>query len=392
MKRGVFLHVLFCILSILAPPRLAASQGDSAVVPDTTAVADSVLLRQLEQELAVQTDAVTPAPPPRTSGSTNPDISALGDVRALYRTPAERHFDFEFHEAEFAFKSVVDPYARAEFYLSLAPDPVDGSFSAEIEEAYLVSLALPLGLQLKAGQFRSAFGRINPIHPHALPFISMPDVYTAYLGEEGLKDAGVSVSWLVPNPLDFYQELTFEFTTGPTKNPSFSRSETDHFLYLGHLKNFWDLTENATLELGFSGAAGPNDSSGTTLLGGIDCTYKWKPLRENTYQSFVLQAEAIFSNKGDPSGPDVRSWGAYLLGSYQLDQRLFLTGRFDYSNLPDNAAFVSRSYSGTLGWLATEFQKLEIEFRRTTSNVLPASNEITLRSIFIIGTHGAHTY
>jgi hypothetical protein len=128
------------------------------------------------------------------------------------------------------------------------------------------------------------------------------------------------------------------------------------------------------------------------VLGGVDVTYKWKPLQFNTYQSFVLQAEAFLGNKQMTPDRAVKSWGMYALATFQLDKRLFLTGRFDYSNLPDNASFVERAYSATLGWNATEFQKVEIGFKETTSNVLPTVNQVVLRSIFVIGAHGAHAY
>lgn len=82
----------------------------------------------------------------------------------------------------------------------------------------------------------------------------------------------------------------------------------------------------------------------------------------------------------------------YVLATMQLDKRLFLTGRFDYSNSPNDASFVERAYSGTLGWLATEFQKVELEFKATTSNSFPGMNQVVLRSVFVIGAHGAHAY
>ncbi|HCV43565.1 MAG TPA: hypothetical protein DGH68_08785, partial [Bacteroidetes bacterium] len=338
---------------------------------DSTGVADSLLIQTLQQQLSQV--APPPAAPvaPRSAPSTNPNMSVIGDFRMSYQSPAHRHIDAEFHEAEIAVQSVVDPYARADFFFSVARDPLTGKFGLDLEEGYLTSLDLPAALQLKAGKFRSMFGKINNIHPHALPFIDVPNVYVHYLGDDGLNDEGLSLSWLIPNPLDFYQELTIEATRGPDDNPNFVRSEVDRYLYLGHLKNFWDLTDNATLELGLSAASGQNDSAFASVLGGIDLTYKWKPLQFNTYQSLVLQAEAIWSSKRLTETETVKSWGMYALATYQIGKRWFLTGRFDYSNLPDNASFVERAYSGVLGWYATEFQKIELEYKGTTSNVLP---------------------
>ena len=329
---------------------------------------------------------------PRTAPSTNPNISVIGDFRALYMSPAPRHVDAEFHEAEIALQSVVDPYARADFFLSIARDPETGRFGIDLEEGYLTTLDLPASLQLKAGKFRSTFGKINNIHPHALPFISMPTVYENYLGDEGLNDEGLSLSWLVPNPMDFYQELTLEATRGPADNASFVRSPVDRLLYNAHLKNFWDLTDNATLELGLTGTAGPNDAGFSTLLGGVDLTYKWKPVQFNTYHSLVLQTEVLFSGKKVADDQRINTWGMYGLASYQLAQRWFLTGRFDYSNIPDNASVVERSISGILGWYATEFQKVELEVKAASSNIHDNVHQVVLRSVFVIGAHGAHAY
>lgn len=359
---------------------------------DSTATADSLLIKSLEQQMTQSAPAPAPVAAPRTAPSTNPNMSVIGDFRLSYDSPAQRHVDAEFHEAEIAAQSVVDPYARADFFFSVARDPESGKFGLDLEEGYLTSMDLPAGLQLRAGKFRSTFGKINNIHPHALPFIDVPNVYVRYLGEDGLNDEGLSLSWLVPNPLDFYQELTLEATAGPAGSPSFTRNASDRDLYLGHLKNFWDLTDNATLELGLTGATGPNDSALTSVLGGVDITYKWKPVQFNTYQSFVLQAEAIWSKSGISAMKTEKSWGTYLLATYQVGKRWFLSGRFDYSNLPDNAAFVERAYSGVLGWYATEFQKIEVQYKATTSNAYSSTNQILLRSIFVIGAHGAHAY
>ncbi len=359
---------------------------------DSTATSDSLLIKSLEQQMAQSAPAPMAAAAPRSAPSTNPNMSVIGDFRMAYQSPARRHIDAEFHEAEIAAQSVVDPYARADFFFSIARDPETGKFGLDLEEGYLTSLDLPAELQLKAGKFRSTFGKINNIHPHALPFIDVPNVYVRYLGEDGLNDEGLSLSWLVPNPLDFYQELTLEATVGPDGSPSFTRSASDRYLYLTHLKNFWDLTDNATLELGLTGATGPNDSAFTSLLGGVDVTYKWKPVQFNTYRSFVLQGEAIFSRTGITGAKTERSWGGYLLGTYQIGKRWFLSGRFDYSNLPDNPAFAERAYSGVLGWYATEFQKIEVQYKATTSNAYASINQVMLRSIFVIGAHGAHAY
>jgi len=67
--------------------------------------------------------------------------------------------------------AALNPYLTGAFVLSL------GTKSIEIEEAYAsVIRGLPLNLGLKAGKYRLGFGRLNPMHPHAYPFISTPRV------------------------------------------------------------------------------------------------------------------------------------------------------------------------------------------------------------------------
>src|SRR6185436_9669069 len=129
------------------------------------------------------------------------------------------NFNAELHETEFSFQSVVDPYARADFFISFSRNPQSGEFIAEVEEGYLTTLSLPAHLQLKAGKFKQALGRINPVHPHALAFVDMPNAFSRFFGEEGMNDEGLQLSWLLPNHT-FFQELTVEVTDGPRTSPS----------------------------------------------------------------------------------------------------------------------------------------------------------------------------
>src|SRR5215831_18290860 len=262
--RGSLWKVLFLLL-------LLVSQSSIAQVPDSTSTADSALLKQIEEQMNQ-----TPAQPqqPRSSLSFNPDIGVIGDFQGSYISKGDRNFDMYLNETEVSLQAVVDPYIRADFFLSFGRDPVTNKYGVEVEEGYLTTLSLPAKLQLKAGKFREAVGRINPTHPHALPFIDLPNAYVNYFGTDGLNDEGVSLSWLIPNKA-FYQELVFQTTAGFSESPAFARSEDNHLVYLGHLKNFFTLTDNATLEFGLTGISGPNDSARTTNIGSFDLTYKY---------------------------------------------------------------------------------------------------------------------
>lgn len=375
---------LSCFATILFSSVVVAQQDSTA--------ADSALLKQIKEQLGQPEDdsqtSVT-SQPRGTRAGLNPNISAIGDFRSFYNSEGDRNFDAFVHGAEFSFRSAIDPYARADFYPVFEGE--DGELNARIEEAYLTTLGLPLNLQLKAGKFRQSFGRINLVHGHALPVIDVPVAYESFLGE-AMIDQGFSLSWLIPNR-SFYQELIVEVTRGPDESPLFVFSETNKVMKLAHLKNFWSLSDNATLELGLSGAIGENEFARNSSLGGIDITYKWKPLRRSTYKSFEWQTELFFSNVDTAPGENINSWGMYSWMQYQVARRWFFTGMYSYTQHPLNAGFEEQAISANAGWYATEFQKLEIGPKLMTDNGFGNSAfSLRFRWVFVIGAHGAHQY
>src|SRR6476661_5765430 len=377
--QGIFFKVAFFFTFVI-------SKSSFAQVPDSTAT-DSVLLKQIEQQMN-QTPAT---PQPRSTISVNPDIGVIGDFQGSYISKGDKNFDMYLNETELSLQAVVDPYIRADFFLSFGREPETNKYGVEVEEGYLTTLSLPAKLQLKAGKFREAVGRINPTHPHALPFIDLPNAYVNYFGEEGLNDEGASLSWLIPNK-KFYQEIVFQVTSGLSESPSFYRGDNNRLIYLGHLKNFFTLSDNATLELGLTGLTGPNDSSRTTSIAAADLTYKWKPVQMNTYRSVTWQSEFYYGHANLIENFSINSFGLYSFLQYQLAKRWFLTGRYDYAQKPYDKNIVEQAYSLTGGWYATEFSKIELEGKTTDDNVAKRFYQAWLRWIFVIGAHGAHQY
>jgi hypothetical protein len=379
-------HRLMIIFSFIFI--LAGVKGYSQNVTDSTK-ADSVLMKQIEDQLNAN-NVVTPAQP-RTAPSTNPDIGVIGDFQGSYINKGKRNIDAYLNETEVSFQAVVDPYARADFFVSFGRNPETGEYGVEVEEGYLTTLSLPAQLQLKVGKFKQALGRINTVHGHALPFIDMPNAFVNYFGEEGLNDEGLSLSWLIPNK-KFYQELIFQATSGTGESPVFQRGDNNRFVYLGHLKNFFTMGENATLELGITGITGPNDSARITNMAAADITYKWKPVKMNTYHSLTWQSEFFFNKANLTETLSSKSFGMYSFITYQLAKRWFLTGRYDYAQQPLDKKITEQAYSLTAGWYATEFSKLEWEAKTTGYNNESRSYQAWLRWVFVIGAHGAHQY
>lgn len=377
--------LLLLLILLVAIPSFSQSDKDSTA-------ADSLLLQQVEQQMAGTTTSPETTPQQtRSTISANPDIGVVTDFRTSYMSRGKKNLDAYLNETEVSFRSVVDPYVRADIFVSFSRDPETQKYGVDVEEAYLTTLALPAKLQLKVGKFREAVGRINTVHPHALPFIDLPNAYVNYFGEEGLNDEGASISWLTPAK-SFYQELIFQATSGSNESPIFYRGENNHFLYLGHLKNFFTLTDDATLELGLTGINGPNDSAFSTNVAAVDITYKWKPVQMNTYKSLTWQSEFFYSHAKYSASSSHSSIGLYSFIQDQLAKRWFLTGRYDYAQRPYNKKIAEQAFSLSAGWYATEFQKIELEAKYTDVNVEPNYAQAWLRWIFVIGAHGAHTY
>jgi hypothetical protein len=388
----VFKIRCFVILALCLSYGIAPAQEK-----DSSAVADSLLLHQLQQSMQPATPAVqapvAPAPAPRSTLSTNPDLSAIGDFRSSYTDVGPRKVDLYFNQLELQVSSVVDPYARADFMFSFSKDMTTGEIGSDLEIATLTSLTLPYQLQLTLGKFKPVFGKINVLHPHAFSFVDFPKMTANYFDTEGMALEGASLSWLVPNPYDFYQELTIEAgRVGAEPNGSLVRGENSQLSYVSHLKNFFDVSLNSTLEFGISGLNGPNRFGYSTTIGGLDLTYKWKPVQYNVLQSFTWQSELLMSNMRLSDAFVAKTHGAYSFAEYQFAQRWFVGGRYDYSQYPDDANRRDVAETALLRFQPTEFQIVALEFQHTDRNYDRSTNQLILRIIFGIGTHAAHQY
>ena len=99
----------------------------------------------------------------------NPAIAVIGNFLASAgHNPVQPSPAFQVEESEVSFQAVVDPYARADLFLSFNDDGV------EVEEGYVTFLNLPWQTQAKAGKFKVQFGKINTLHLHVLPWVDEP--------------------------------------------------------------------------------------------------------------------------------------------------------------------------------------------------------------------------
>ncbi len=342
----------------------------------------------------------------------NPDISAVGNFFAAaghYPTPAGsvlRQVGFrslEMHETEVGFQAIVDPYARGDFFLSFGEEGVS------LEEGYVTFTALPASFVAKVGKMRAAFGKVNTMHNHVLPWADRPLVTENLLGgEDGINDAGVSIQRILPAPKGVFLEATgqvfrgdtgaqtFFEPTGTITQNLFKASGKSDVSTVAHLRGYKDLTESTNLDLGLSYARGHNDfgSDFLTQLYGFDATVRWKPLRRSIYHSFIARAELVWSQRQQPVSfnGEQRAFGMYASADYQLGRRWFLGGRYDYSGRARATGEVDRGASALLTYWPSEFSQIRGQYRYTRYAGGVPANELLMQVQFSLGAHGAHPF
>ncbi|MBK7815902.1 MAG: carbohydrate porin [Rhodocyclaceae bacterium] len=115
---------------------------------------------------------------------------------------------FNLRETELAFSATVSPHFDATALMTVSRDG-----DVELEEAYFDTRSLPYGLKVRGGKFLSGIGYLNAQHPHQWDFVDQNLPYRTLLGEHGLVDTGLRLSWL-PKTGNWFTQLGVEFLQG----------------------------------------------------------------------------------------------------------------------------------------------------------------------------------
>ena len=335
----------------------------------------------------------------------NPDISLIGDfIGAAGRNNVSPSPSLELHESEVGLQAIIDPYARADAFISF------GETGVNVEEAYVTFTSLPAGLLLKAGKMRAEFGKVNAIHNHALSFIDRPLVTNNLVGgEDGIDDAGFSLSRFLPAPKNWFFQGTAQVFRGDSDD-LFQATRRQDLSVVGHLRAYRDLSESTNLDLGVSYARGHNNAGvGTvfdpsrflTNLYSVDATLRWKPLRRAIYHSFLFRSEFFWSARDQVSPAAFfqteHAFGLYSDAEYRANRRWTIGGRFDRSGHATNANLTDTGFSAILTYWPSEFSQIRGQYRfghladPVTTNYSNA-NEFLFQFLFVMGAHGAHPF
>lgn len=359
--------------------------------------------------------------------------------------PARRGFNLT--NLELSLLGAVDPYLDGEIHLIYFIDP-EGESRFELEEAFVTSRMLPLGLeekgvQLELGQMYTEFGRINPLHPHAWDWQDQPLVLSRFFGPDGMRGVGARLGWLLPVP--WFSELhggvqnalgeTMQsflasdeaFEERPVGGRPFASAGTRSLadlVYLLRWVNGFELGADWAGQIGASGLYGPNatGSDGETWIYGADAVLKWTPATSDRGWPFLriegelarrrYRADAFF----DPDTlvsferATFTDWGGFLqlLWGFRRGWSVGIRGEYATGNddtYAADSAFATRSedpfrgdrvrVSPLLVFQPSEFSRLRLQYNADDADFLSGddgAHSVWLGLEFLIGQHPAHRF
>lgn len=392
--------------------RLRSLESEAEPAPKAEGVEEG---RELEREIEAALErsgeppASGPEPSERGSGRAiraisrafNPAISVNGLFAGGYlsrRDAWERATGFPFdnglnlQEVEGRFTADVDPFLTADLTLTF-----DQEGDSDVEEAYVKLMQspwgrIPSGLGLRAGRFLVPFGRHNLWHTHQWPFIDQPLANHLLFGEEGIGELGAEASYLLP--ATWYSEIALAALAGDNKNLFGEKGGRGSGAYLAHLKNFFDLGESTTLEVGQSYLTGKSSDAGDpwTHVAGFDLTLKWRPLERAVYRSLVWQTEAIYLGRDREAAPDYHLGGIYSYIAYQFARLWWLQFRYDNFASLRPAGAERHRWTTMLALAPSEFSAVRLQYAYATAEGERDMQEILLQLNYTIGSHPAHNY
>jgi len=383
---------------------LASSHVEPGAVSRSSAMATPEATAQVPQTAEVSAQPQTFGGATSNAKLLNPDISLIGDFignaghNAVSPSPS-----MQLHETEVGMQAIIDPYSRADAFISF------GETGVTVEEGYITFTSLPAGLLLKVGKMRAEFGKVNTTHNHALPWIDRPLVTNNLVGgEDGINDAGMSLSHFIPAPKGWFMEGTGQVYRGDSDDV-FRAYRRQDLSVVGHVRAYRDLSESTNLDLGVSYSRGnsaglitaPNPSAFFTNIYAGDATLRWKPLRRAIYKNFLFRTELFWSARDQLSPLNIfqtqHAFGLYAAADYRLNRRWTVGGRFDRSGQAANANLTDTGFSGILTYWPSEFSQIRGQYRfghlaLANPGDFSLANEFLFQFLFVMGAHGAHPF
>jgi hypothetical protein len=414
-------------------------QEQSKTIEEQQRSIDALTRNAEQQENQDGTKQAKGASSPKASGLfggsafTNPNISLILDTFAYasnlgndelanrgipgFTTQGlDQRKGFNLDSAELFLFSPVDPYFNLYANLPVTEDGI------ELEEAYVVTTALPEGWQIKGGKFKSNFSRLNAQHPHAWDFWDIALPYRAFLGSEGLGgEKGVQLTYLPA--WSIYTQIGVEVLQGENDLLFGQDAQEGPHAYSFFVKSSFDTSDNSTIYFGPSVLFGKTRNThivpsidptqtaefmGKSVLYGLEMVWKWKPTSQ---EGLTLQSEYLFlSQTGDVTDPAIpsvdalqrRQDGFYVQGIYRknrwrvgvrYDVLDLFSDTFTRGGVEQNFGGTPHRTTGSVEFNPSEFTRIRLQLAHDLSDPSGrTNNEAILQFNFGIGAHAAHAF
>jgi len=372
------------------------------------------------------------------SSLTNPSISAVldGYYQTGDRPLAERVEGFGLGETELAISANIDEM----FYgkVTAVLESHDGETELNLEEAFIQTLAMPAGLNVRAGRFLSDIGYLNNQHLHTDAFSERPAAYRAFLGGHYFDD-GLRVSYIAPT--DLYWTMGMEAFKGESLRAADEHGERDFDdvgVYTALTKIGGDIGIESAWQLGLSylrnqnGQAyaeaehddvvvdeeGHTEHSHSASYTGentyiADFVYKWAPNGNYKYQNLTVSGEyfrvtdifgtepghTLAADHEDISTDDYHQ-GWYLSSVYQFSPSWSAGvryGQIDTNEIHEDHLDPQKLKESevSLAWHSSHFSTVRLQYTHQTGTNFDGfedDNIFTLQYVMSLGAHGAHQF
>ncbi len=301
----------------------------------------------------------------------------------------------------------------------------DQKLEKHVENAWIQTRSLPLGLQVRAGRFASQIGYLNELHPHTDDFTERPLLYRGFLGGHWYDD-GVRLNWTAPT--SFYLRFGAEMFRGKKLVTEATSDSTSRVSTL-NMKMGNDISPSSSWQWGLShvnnkreaevevhDASADAHSHSASFSGKrmviSDLVWKWAPDGNNRNQQLRLNweyarvswinryADSALRHRASSLGAvwkfnSAWSVGVRTDGLWVHKPEDHSPGReFGKARLKENALMVA--------YKPTHMQTLRLQLTRQRASgtndegeaifASPARRSIQLQYVIGFGAHGAHSY
>lgn len=358
-------------------------------------------IQKLIDEIELGHDA-SPSSWRETLDSLNPELTIFGsfvgrlDDRSVRNDDGDAIDDrFNLREIEIDFRASITPWADG-VLLVTAEAETPGEYETGIEEGYVELTQIPgfesnpLALRIRAGRFRPAIGRLNPLHTHSLPQTTRARSLQTFLGEEGFISDGVAALLTLPTPTDTTSlDLTVAIINGGSI-PIADANGGEDIAVTGRLGLWWEPTSRHEFEVGGSIYSGRGDASGRqqVTLYAADASYVWTPRADERRHSIRLNGELYYAEIEQP-GVDMSPFGGNIFVEYHLTDQVSLSSRFDYTDDIMNSSLETRTGSIYAAYEPSEMLQFRTGYERVYSDVVEIDGLDTLffEVLFAFGSH-----